>query len=324
MEEKRNYLTPVLIVVLILVTALGIVQNMSEPLDGTLPVPMAAVLPYGGNAADGITSTGNSQLIGGKDSGGLARSLRTDTSGRAEITSTGALPVSLAAGDPLPITGTIGEIIGVVDVDATGQGTLPISGTIGSVIGVVDVDATGQGTLPISGTIGAIIGVVDVDATGQGDLPMVPFAAITELAVTEIIGENEQAAQYDWSDGTQLALGGTYSGEILNITLILSGTLSEAGTLVVFDADPNVNLAAANLATASWLLAIGKVDIAAGDWYEEDSGGTGAVATFAEPIAFHALSSLWVAYYHEGATQWNSLAADNETLDIQIEYRRDS
>ena len=224
--------------------------------------------------------------------------------------------VFLAAGDPLPITGTIGTIVGVVDVDATGQGDVPI--TLDSEqITVADI-VTGEVD------IGTVINVVDVDATGQGDLPMVPFAPIAETGVTEIIGENEQVSQYDWSEGTEIALGGTYSGEVLNITLILSGTLTEAGTLLIFDADPSVTLADANLATASWLLAIGKVDVAAGDWFEENAAGTGATATFAVPIAFHSMSSLWVAFYHEGATQWNSLAADNESLDVQIEIRRDS
>ncbi len=200
----------------------------------------------------------------------------------------------------------------IVGITAPGQATAAASFPV--------VLASDQGDISV--TLDAE--VIDVDATGQGDLPMVPFAAITELAVTEIIGIDEQVDQFEYSEATQLALGATVSGEILNVTLILSGTLTEAGTLLIFDADPSVTLADANLATASWLLAIGKIDVAAGDWFEEDSGGTGAVATFAEPIAFHALSSLWVAYYHEGATQWNSAAGDNESLDIQIEYRRDS
>ncbi len=269
-----------------------------------------------GFAADGSTAAGNPVQVAGKDSGGLAQSLRTDTDGALYIIPAGPSTVTLSAGDPLPITGTIGTIVGVVDVDATGQGDVPI--TLDSEqITVADI-VTGEVD------IGTVINVVDVDATGQGDLPMVPFAAIAETGVTEIIGENEQVSQYDWSEGTEIALGGTYSGEVLNITLILSGTLTEAGTLLVFDADPSVTIADANLATASWLLAIGKIDIAAGDWFEENSGGTGAVAHFATPIAFHALSSLWVAYYHEGSTQWNSGATDNETLDIQIEYRKDS
>jgi len=54
--------------------------------------------------------------------------------------------VILAAGDPLPITGTIAEILEVVGVDATGQGDVPI--TLDSE--VVDVDATGQGDVPIT------------------------------------------------------------------------------------------------------------------------------------------------------------------------------
>lgn len=310
-EHLTNFLLALIFVVLV---GILISVALSGPPDA--PVAMRAVAPYQGNAADGVTTTVNSQLVGGKTITGGAQSLRTDTDGALHIIPAGPSTVTLSAGDPLPITGTIGTIVGVVDVDATGQGDVPI--TLDSEqITVADI-VTGEVD------IGTVINVVDVDATGQGDLPMVPFAPIAETGVTEIIGENEQVSQYDWSEGTEIALGGTYSGEVLNITLILSGTLTEAGTLLIFDADPSVTIGDANLATASWLLVIGKLDIAAGDWYEEDSGGTGAVATFAEPIAFHALSSLWVAYYHEGATQWNSAAGDNESLDIQIEYRRDS
>lgn len=44
MQDKRFPLTNVLITVLILITALGIVQNMSKPLDGTMA--LGAVQPY--------------------------------------------------------------------------------------------------------------------------------------------------------------------------------------------------------------------------------------------------------------------------------------
>jgi len=200
----------------------------------------------------------------------------------------------------------------VVDLETRGYQVRTIGGILSGV------------TLPVTGTT-IITTTEDIPVTLDNEVvSSQPFTALAETGVTELIGADEQASQYDYSEGTEIALGGSYSGEILNVTLILSGTLSEAGTLLIFDADPSVTLADANLATASWLLAIGKIDVAAGNWFEENSGGTGAVATFAEPIAFHSLSSLWVAYYHEGSTQWNSLAADNETLDIQVEYRRDS
>ena len=223
----------------------------------------------------------------------------------------------VSSGVTLPITGTT-IITTTEDIPVTLDGEAVTVSDITT--GTVSVEQSTHDSLNVNAN--AQVGNADVSASN----PMLaaPFQAMVETGAVELIGVDEQASQYDWSDGTEIALGGTYSGEILNVTLILSGSLSEAGTLVVFDADPSVTLADANLATASWLLAIGKNDVAAGDWFEENSGGTGAVAHFATPIAFHGVSSLWVAYYHEGATQWNSLAADNETLDIQIEYRRDS
>ncbi len=277
MEQKRNYLTDVLLVVLILVTAFGMTRTLSQPSDGSV-----ALQGY---------------------------QVRT---------------VFLAAGDPLPTTMTMP--IAVIqsdanllkadanlqyeDTDVTAARPLPVGGSI-------EITTSADLTVTLDGE------VVLVDATGQGDLPMVPFATVLEVSV-ELVGIDEQLAQFEWSEGTEVPLGGTYSGELLNLTVILSGTLSEADTILVFDADPSVTLADANLATASWLLAIGKYDIAAGDWFEEDSGGTGAVGTFAEPIAFHPVSSLWFTLYHEGGTTINSLAADNESVTIHVEIRRDS
>ncbi len=310
-EHWTNFLLALIFVVLV-----GIFINVALPQPPDAPMIMSAVAPYQGNAADGVTTTVNSMLVGGKTYTDGAQSFRTDTEGALYIIPAGPSTVTLSAGDPLPITGTIGTIVGVVDVDATGQGDVPIT-LDGEQITVADI-VTGEVD------IGTVINVVDVDATGQGDLPMVPFAPITEIPVTEIIGIDEQVDQFEYSAATELAFGSTVSGELLNATVPISGLLTEAGTLLIFDADPSVSLADANLATASWALAIGKVDIAAGDWYEEDSGGTGAVATFAEPIAFHAVSSLWIVYYHEGATQWNSLAGDNESLSFQAELRLDS
>ncbi len=225
------------------------------------------------------------------------------------ITSTEALPVSLAAGDPLPVTITMP--IAVIQGDAD---LLLVNANVQQ----DNVDVGIGNPLYITPTQR-----LEVNATTSGDLPMVPFATVLEASV-ELVGIDEQLAQFEWSEGTEVPLGGTYSGELLNLTVILSGTLSEADTILVFDADPSVTLADANLATASWLLAIGKYDIAAGDWFEEDSGGTGAVATFPEPIAFHPTSSLWFALYHEGSTTINSLAGNNESVTIHVEIRRDS
>ena len=311
-----------------------------------------------GTEADGATSTGGPVIVGGVDAGGLAQSLRVGTSGELAVDAYITNTVTITdGGTTTPIR--IHDNDTTISVD-DGAGTLTVDGAVSlgtgynyvgqvaitqslptgyNYIGQVAITqelATGFnhiGNTSVTNTVtitdGGAATPLRVSDNGEsltvdGTITSTPMSALLETGVVEIIGVDEQAAQYDWSDGTAVALGGTYSGEILNVTLILSGSLSEAGTLIIFDADPSVTLADANLATASWLLSIGKVDVAAGDWFEENAGGTGGMAHFAVPIAFHELSSLWVAFYHEGATQWNSLAADNETLDIQIEFRRDS
>ncbi len=316
-----------------------------------------------GFAADGSTAAGNPVQVAGKDSGGLAQSLRTDTEGRPIVQSFGTTTMTLD-GEAVTVgditTGTVavddgGNVLSVDDAGAslTVDGSVVVSDIT---TGTVTVD-DGAGSLTVDqathdllqanvtvqqGDVDVAIGNplyitptqrLEVDATTSGDVPITldsevvaaqPFQAIAETGLTEIIGADEQIAQYDWSDGTEIVLGGSYSEELLNYTVVMSGAINQAWTLLVFDADPGVTAGDANLATASWDLVVAKIDGAAGDWFCENSGGTGCVATFEIPHAVHSLSSVWVAIYWEGATTLNDGAADDEVISVNIWYRRDS
>jgi len=182
------------------------------------------------------------------------------------------------------------------------------------------------------GGAGVIIGTVAIDQTTPGTTNGVvstPFAPIVEMGLTELIGINEAVAQNQYGASVGVALGGTYSGELLNIALYSSEDdtgqiIAEAGRLYVFDADPTVAAGDANLAAADWPTMIAAVDIAAGDWKEEAAGGLGATVSMPTTILFHPLATLYFAYYHQGATTWNDAAGDDEQLELNVWYRRDS
>lgn len=211
-----------------------------------------------------------------------------------------------------------------LDALAAGTQELVVQLAAGSsIVGKVGIDQTTPGT-----TNG-----VQVNAAlpaGTNNIGKVsPLAAMAEFGVTELIGTNESVAQNRYCASAAVALGGTYSGEILSIGLFASedGTgaiITEAGRLLFFDADPTVSTNDANLAAADWPTLIAAVDIAAGDWLEEAAGGLGSMVSKAVAVPFHALSTIYVAYYHQGATTWNDAAGDDEQLELNCWYRRDS
>lgn len=153
-----------------------------------------------------------------------------------------------------------------------------------------------------------------------------PFSAIVEGGITEIIGINEQIDQNDYAASVGLALGGTYSGEILNVALFSTedgtGTvLTPSGHLLIFDADPAIAAGDTSITNAEWLTLIGKVTVAAADWI---SDANGAYAYYEPSISFHALSTLYFGWLHTDATSYNDSAGDDEQLEFNIWYRRDS
>ena len=119
-----------------------------------------------------------------------------------------------------------------------------------------------------------------------------PFAALIEGGLTELVGINEQVDQNDYSGSVGVALGGTYSGEILSWCFYAT----EDGT--------------------------GYVDVDAGDWVTDVNGGAAYIAD--QPLAFHALATLYFVWFHEDATSLNDGAGDDEQLQFNFWYRRDS
>ena len=343
MSDKRSKSADILngLVALLIVLVAGILLYLirMEPVDlaaGAVELGMRAVAPYKGNAADGVTTVVNSMLVGGKTYTGGAQSFRTDTDGALYIIPAGPSTVTLLAGDPLPITPAIGSVLEVTqatpddlntnanlqyeDADVTVARPLPVGGSL-------EITTSEDLTVTLDGeqiTVADIITGEQNIGTVINDVPMVPFQPISRIGPTELVGINEQMAQFEYSDATEIALGCTCSGEFLGLTGIFSGTLTEAATFLVFASDPSISLGDANMPTASWPLVIIKYDVAAGDWHEEDSGGTGAMFYSVQPGAFDELTSVWIVVYWEGGTTVNSLAGDNEKIDVGFWFRQDS
>lgn len=151
---------------------------------------------------------------------------------------------------------------------------------------------------------------------------------IKELGPTELIGKDEQVDTNEFGAEVSIAIGASgqgVSGEILNVLLISSGgdKLAETGRLCFFESQPTVTIALGDMTLAQAKLLIGYVEVAAADW--KSQGGTPTVKTafFSPAIAFQSIESLWMAYLHTGATQWNSAGGDNEVLDVNVRYRVD-
>lgn len=146
-----------------------------------------------------------------------------------------------------------------------------------------------------------------------------------KLGPTELIGVDEQVSQYKYAASIGVALPEALSGKIHAVALYASeaGTgavITEDGSLLIMDADPALAAGAANLAVGEWATILATIDIAAADWYEENAGGLGSIAykQFAVPVPFQELSTLYLAYYHKGATQWNSAVGDEEKLEARV------
>ncbi len=154
---------------------------------------------------------------------------------------------------------------------------------------------------------------------------------VIETGITQIIGINdtEVTASGDYSSTADLSLGGTYSGEILGFQLTSLETGSGAiqtgvGVVYFFDADPNTTSGDTALAAAGaeHNTIIGITHIAADDW---DSDATGGVVHKTVAIPFHALATIYCVYRNTDASAvWNSAAGDDERLNINMWFRRDS
>lgn len=150
-----------------------------------------------------------------------------------------------------------------------------------------------------------------------------PAWGIQAIGLTELVGINEQVDQNDFSASVEVKLGG--SGVIRRWmfyqTEDQSGSLlSVEGTLLIFDADPEVDNGDTVIDAAAWVHCIGKVDVTSGDWVGD--GMNGQVAEVVKDVEFHDCPSIWLVFKLTSATAINSGANDDEQLEVNAWYER--
>ncbi|CAK0775245.1 hypothetical protein CCP3SC1AL1_770023 [Gammaproteobacteria bacterium] len=102
-----------------------------------------------------------------------------------------------------------------------------------------------------------------------------------------------------------------------------SGAVQDsAGILYVFDADPSISSGDTAISAAARVTTIGKIAIGAGDWDTDANGGLAYVSNL--PIPFHAVSTLYFSWKHLDATSLNDAAGDDEQLEFNIWWKRES
>lgn len=157
-----------------------------------------------------------------------------------------------------------------------------------------------------------------------------PYYQITETALTELVGKDEQVDQNDYGGSVAVTLGDgvrPVSGELLSFAFFSTeeGTgavQTPAGTLLILDADPAVSAGDTSITAAERLTVLGHVSIAAADWQTDANGGSNFV--YDQPVPFHNLQALYFVWFHEDATSYNDGAGDDEVLEVKAWYRRDS
>lgn len=157
-----------------------------------------------------------------------------------------------------------------------------------------------------------------------------PFMPILEGGLTELVGINDQVDQNDYSDSVGVSVAFDQlplSGEILSVILISTEDGTGAvqvpnGKLIILDADPAVAFGAVALAAAEWPTVLGVISVATGDWVSDANGGAAYICD--QPVPFHALKTLYFVWLHQHATSLNSAGADDEQLEFNFWYRRDS
>jgi hypothetical protein len=147
-----------------------------------------------------------------------------------------------------------------------------------------------------------------------------PFESIQEIGVTELVGADEQVDQNDYGASVEVALGTRISGEFLHFTFYSRETgtgavQTPAGSLFILDADPATT-------AAERLTVIAEIPVAAADWQADANGASVTIAD--KPVAFHAVDALYFLWFHEDATSLNDGAGDDEILEVNAWYRRDS
>ena len=160
-----------------------------------------------------------------------------------------------------------------------------------------------------------------------------PFSAFLEGGLTELVGINEKVDQNDYSGSVGVTIGAgssnarAISGEILSFIFISTedGTgavQTPPGKLFILDADPAVSSGDTALVAAEWPTVLGMVTVASSDWFGDAAGKVAYVVD--TPVPFHDLTALYFVWLHEDSTALNSVSADDEQLEFNFWYRRDS
>ena len=153
---------------------------------------------------------------------------------------------------------------------------------------------------------------------------------ITEFGATELVGADEQVDQNDYGASVAITLGDgvrPVSGELLSFMFYTHTTgtgavLEPTGTLLLLDADPAAAAGDTALTSAENLTILGAVTLQAGDWTSDANGARACIVD--TPIAFHNLQTLYAVWLHTLATSFNDAAGDDEILQLNAWYRRDT
>jgi len=153
------------------------------------------------------------------------------------------------------------------------------------------------------------------------------YGPFKELGVTELIGINEVIAQNEYSKSVALTLdpgGKARSGSIEQISIIMTedgtGAIQAVdGKLIFLDADPAVAAADTALTAAEWLTVLGWYDIVNTDFVSDANGGF--VFYNEKPVRFHALATIYAVFFLESATSINSVAGDDEQMELNLHWR---
>ena len=148
-----------------------------------------------------------------------------------------------------------------------------------------------------------------------------------EAGLTELIGVDEQVDQNDYGGSVAVSLPSLTSGEILSFVFYSTedgtGAVQEpAGVLLILDADPAVAAGDTSITAAERVTVLGHVAVAATDWKSDANGASAFI--YNQPVPFHEVSTLYLCWFHEDATSFNDAAGDDEQLECNFWYRRDS
>lgn len=178
---------------------------------------------------------------------------------------------------------------------------------------------------------------------GHSNVTVQNIFPVEETGNVELIGINSAAVPITlaYSDSNTLPIsGGPISGKIKSLMLSsgLAGTgavQGGTGQVIFFDADPAITAGDTAMTVAESKTVIGVVQVVAADWVGDAVAKVAYIdgrqvaanlrASGGLDIPFHSLSNIYVAFLNtDGTATWNSAAGDDENLDINVWYQRET